>query len=158
MPDQFDENSFTTKFKQKAAAKGFNMSVDRSELPPNTPVIQDLLEAIAEALDEIFIKDESLAGTIKAKSLKLGPTGLQQDVAYKGATVKSDASTDPKFWTWMETLHNLIKGPPPTYIYPEPGNGAPNVFAIALKALLALKPKNLSAKITDGSSSVKVTT
>lgn len=153
MPDQFDENSFTTKFKQKAAAKGFNMSVDRSELPPNTPVIQDLLEAIAEALDEIFIKDESLAGTIKAKSLKLGPTGLQQDVAYKGATVKSDASTDPKFWTWMETLHSLLKVP-----YPEPGNGAPNVFAIALKALLALKPKNLSAKITDGSSSVKVTT
>lgn len=153
MSDQFGKSTFTTKFKQKAVAKGFNMSVDKSELPPNTPVIQDLLEAIAEALDEIFVKDETLAGTIKAKSLKLGPTGLQQDVAYKGATVKSDASTDPKFWTWMETFHSLLK-----ISYPEPGSGTPNVFAIALKALLAFKPKSLSAKITDGSSSVKVTT
>lgn len=153
MPDQFDKNTILGKFKQKAAAKGFDLNVKKADLPKNTPTILDLLTAIAEALDEIIVKDQTKSGTIKAKNLKLGPTGLQQPAAYKTAKVKSDFVTDPKFWTWMETFHSILQG-----VYPEPGNGSPDIFATTLKLLLSQKPSSITGKITDGSGSVKVTT
>jgi hypothetical protein len=53
----------------------------------------------------------------------------------------------------METFHSVLQG-----VYPEPGNGSPNVFATALKSLLAQKPTSITAKITQGSGKIKVTT
>jgi len=153
MPDQYDKSSFFNKFKQKAQAKGFELNPDKGKMSKNVPTLLDLLEAIAEALDEIIIKDQDKPGTIKAKNLKLGPTGLQQPAAYKEAKIKSDFTTDPKFWTWMESLHSILQG-----VYPEPGNGSPDVFATAMKILLSQKPSSLTGKITEGSSKVKVTT
>lgn len=153
MADQFDKSTIFAKFKEKAQAKGFNLSPDKSKMTKNVPVIQDLLEAIAEALAEILYKDESLPGTLKASSFKIGPSGLQKAVAYKDASVKADITTDSSFFTWMETLHSLLQA-----VYPEPGNGSPDVFAMTLKTLVGMKPSSLTAKITAGSGSVKVTT
>jgi len=153
MPDQFGKDTFLTKFKQKATAKGFDLNPDKSEMSKNVPVLLDLLEAIAEALDEIIFKDQDKPGTIKAKTLKIGPAGLRQPAAYKEAKVKSDFVTDPKFWTWMESFHGVLQG-----VYPEPGNGSPDVFATALKVLLSQKPSSITGKIIEGSKKVKVTT
>jgi len=153
MPDQFDKDTFLNKFKQKATSKGFDLNVNKDDLAKGTPTILDLLEAIAEALDEIIVKDQQKTGTIKAKSLKIGPAGLQQPAAYKEAKVKSDFVTDPKFWTWIESFHGILQG-----VYPEPGNGSPDVFATAMKLLLSQKPSSITGKIIEGSKSVKVTT
>ena len=153
MPDQFSKDTFLTKFKDKAAAKGFELNPDKDEMSKNVPVLLDLLEAIAEALDEIIFKDQDKTGTIKAKTLKIGPAGLQQPAAYKEAKVKSDFVTDAKFWTWMESFHSVLQG-----VYPEPGRGAPDVFATAMKVLLSQKPSSITGKIIEGSKKVKVTT
>jgi hypothetical protein len=153
MPDQFSKSTILTKFKQKAISKGFNLTPDTSEMSKGVPLLVDLLEIIAETIEEIIVTDQSLPGTIKASSLKIGPTGLQQPVAYKEATIKSDIVTDPKFWAWMEAFHAVLQG-----AYPEPGYGSPNVFATALKLLLSQKPSSITGKITKGSGSVKVTT
>jgi hypothetical protein len=153
MPDQFDKDSFLNKFKQKAQAKGFELKPDKSKMAKDVPTLLDLLDAIAEALDEIIVKDQDKPGTIKAKSLKIGPSGQQQPAAYKEAKVKSDATTDRKFWSWMEAFHAKLRG-----VYPEPGKGAPNVFANSMKSLLAKKPKSITGKIIEGSKKVKVTT
>ena len=153
MADQFAKKTFFDKFKNKARTKGFNLNIDKSKVPQNFPSTLDLLEIVAETLEEVLHKDQSLSGTIKAKDLKIGPSGMQQPVAYKTAKVKADATTDPKFFTWMETFHSLIQVP-----YPEPGFGAPNVFATALRALSAQKPTSITAKIIDGSKKVKITT
>lgn len=152
MADQFDKKIVFTKLKQKAITNGFNLTPNSAELPKGTVITTDLLEVIAETISEIFKDDQTLRGTIKASSLKLGPTGLQQAMAYKNAKVKFDATTDPKFFIWLETFHSLIQA-----VYPEPGFGAPNVFNTALKALLASKPTSITARITDGSSKVKIT-
>jgi hypothetical protein len=151
--DQFSKETFLSKFKQKATAKGFNLNPDKSEMSKNVPVMLDLLDAIAEGLDEIFFKDQDKSGTIKAKTLKIGPAGLQQPAAYKEAKVKSDFVTDPKFWTWMGSFHSVLQG-----IYPEPGNGAPDVFATAMKVLLSQKPSSITGKIIEGSKKIKITT
>jgi hypothetical protein len=153
MADQFQKDTFFNKFKEKASAKGFELFPNRSDMANGVPLMVDLLEAMSEALDDIFYNDQNLPGSIKASSLKLGPDGLQQPAAYKEATVKSDATTDPQFWAWMETFHGLLQA-----VYPEPGFGAPDTFALALKALLAQKPSSITAKITQGSGTVKVTT
>jgi hypothetical protein len=153
MPDNFDKSSFLNRFKQKARAKGFELEPDRSKMAKNIPTLLDLLDAIAEALDELIMKDEDKPGTVKAKNLKIGPSGLQQPAAYKEAAVRSDFATDPRFWTWMESLHAIIRG-----VYPEPGNGSPDVFATAMKVLLAQKPSSITGKIIEGSETVKITT
>lgn len=153
MADQFDKKTFLDKFKQKSRVKGFELNPDKSKLPKNFPTTLDLLEIVAETLAEVLYQDQNLSGTLKAKDFKIGPSGLQQPVAYKTATVKADATTDPKFFTWMETFHSVLQG-----VYPEPGNGSPNVFATALKSLLASKPTSITAKITQGSGKIKVTT
>jgi len=151
--DQFDKSSFLNKFKQKARAKGFELNPDKDKMAKNCPTILDLLDAIAEALDEIIVQDQDKPGTIRTKNLKLGPSGLQQPAAFKEAKVKSDYTTDPKFWTWMESFHAILRG-----VYPEPGNGSPDVFASAMKSLLAQKPSSITGKIIEGSSKVKITT
>jgi hypothetical protein len=87
-----------------------------------------------------------------ASNFKIGPSGQQKPAAYKDGTVKSDVTTDPKFWAWMETFHSLLQG-----IYPEPGNGSPDVFANTLKTLISLKPSSITAKIIDGSGSINIT-
>jgi hypothetical protein len=151
MADQFSKETIFNKFKDKARAKGFELNPDRSKMSKNIPIMIDLLEAIAEALSDILYKDENLPGTIKAQSLKIGPSGLQKATAYKDGSVKADMTTDPTFFTWIETFHSLLQA-----VYPEPGNGAPDVFAMALKSLTGLKPSSITAKITNGSGSVKV--
>lgn len=159
MGKQYDKNTFVAEFQQKVSAKGFVWKVQKGEgkgIANTTPTMLDLMEAIAEALSDI-LGAGNLPADLVAASFKIGPSGLQQPVATKappGATnVKADITTDPKFFTWVETLHSLLQAS-----YPEPGNGAPNVFATALKTLISLKPTEIKAKITDGSSKVKVTT
>jgi hypothetical protein len=152
MADQYSKSTIFGKFKEKAKAKGFDLSPDRSKMSKVCPTNQDLLEAIAEAMTDI-LNNGNLPGTLKASSLKIGPSGLQQPVAYKTATVKADIVSDSKFFTWMETLHGLLQA-----VYPEPGFGSPDTFAMALKTLLGMKPTSITAKITQGSGSVKVTT
>lgn len=153
MPDQFDKRTIFNKLKSKVQAKGFNLNVNRSDLPKGTATIEDLLEIIAESLSEALSQDQVKTGTIKAKDLKLGPTGLQLPMAYKNAKVKYDITTDPKFFAWLEAFHSLLQA-----VYPEAGYGAPNVFGTALKTLLALKPSSLTGRITEGSGKVKTTT
>lgn len=152
MADKFSKQEILNILKEKVSAKGFAINVDKNELSAGASTILDMLEVIAESLSEIFYADETLTGTIRAKSLKFGPMGLQLPMSYKGAEVEYSAVTDPKFFIWLEALHTLLKA-----AYPEPGYGAPDVFATAMKSLLALKPKSITGKIKDGSNSVKIT-
>jgi hypothetical protein len=152
MADQFAKQTILNKLKTKAQAKGFNLKPDTSKMSKNVPLLEDLLDLIAEALAEVLYQDQNLPGTIKANSLKIGPGGLQMPMAYKTGTIKCDATTDPKFFAWIETFHSILQG-----AYPEPGNGSPDIFATVMKALLPLKPTSLTGKITNGSGSVKVT-
>lgn len=153
MGDQFDKSTILNKLKAKVSAKGFDLNVDKGDLAKGTATILDLLDIIAETMADILFTDQQKDGTIKASDIKIGPDGLQQPHAYKEATVKYDATTDPKFFTWLESLHAILQG-----VYPEPGYGSPNVFLTALKTLLAQKPSSLTGKITQGSGKVKVTT
>lgn len=153
MPDQFDKRTILTKLQEKFQAKGFILEPDRSKLPAGTPTMGDMLDAMAEALAEIISTDELSKGTIKASEIKLGPSGLQQPAAFKTSDIKSDITSDPKFWAWMEIFKGLLQAS-----YPEPGMGAPNVFATALKALLAAWPSEMKGKVVSGSATVKVTT
>ena len=153
MPDQFSKGTILTKLQEKVSAKGFILEPDRSKLPDGTPTMGDLLEAIAEAFAELISTDEAVKGTIKASEIKLGPSGLQQPAAFKTSDIKSDITSDPKFWAWMQTFKGMLQAS-----YPEPGLGAPNVFATALKALLATWPSEMKGKVTSGSGTVKVTT
>ena len=150
MADQFSKTTILDKLKQKCVAKGFELNP--KELPKGCPSLIDTLNLFAEAIAEVIQQEQSLSGTIKAKDLKIGPSGMQQPAAYKTAKIKFDATTDPKFFTWMETLHSLIQIP-----WPQP-NGAPDTFATGLRALLAQKPTSLTGKIIDGSKKIKVTT
>jgi len=153
MADQFAKQTVLNKLKAKVQAKGFNLNPDKGDMAKGVTTILDLLDIIAETVADVFYTDQQKAGTIKASNLKIGPAGLQQPHAYKEAKVKFDATTDPKFFAWMETFHAILQG-----IYPEPGWGAPNVFGSAMKTLLSSKPSSLTGKIIEGSSKVKVTT
>jgi len=153
MPDQFDKSTILNKLKAKVQAKGFDLNPDKSKMAKGVPTILDMLDIIAESMADLIYSEQNKNGTFAASEMKIGPTGLQQPQAYKEATIKCDFTTDPKFFTWMETLHSLLRG-----VYPESGYGAPNTFAMALKTLLAQKPSSLTGKITKGSSKVKVTT
>lgn len=153
MADQFDKSTILNKLKAKVQAKGFNLNVDKGDLAKGTATILDLLDIIAETVADVFFTDQAKDGTIKANDVKLGPDGLQQPHSYKEAKVKYDATTDPKFFAWMEAFHAILQG-----VYPEPGYGSPNVFLTALKTLLAQKPSSLTGKIIEGSKKVKVTT
>jgi len=148
----YDKNNIFAVLQDKVSAKGFNLDPDKSKMAKNTPTTKDLLEAIAETLSEILSQDQSKEAVLEGSSFKIGPSGLQNPVSYKGATIKADMSTDPAFFTWFETLTGLLQA-----VYPEPGLGSPSVFATALKVLIGLKPTSLTGKITDGSGSVKVT-
>lgn len=152
MADQFDKETILAKFREKAQAKGFELHRDKSKMSNGYPAIEDLLDAVAEALADIF-HNEDEPGVLKAQNFKIGPSGIQKPAAYKDGAVKADIVSDPAFFTWIETFHGLLQG-----VYPEPGNGAPDVFAMALKSLLAQKPTSITAKIIDGTDKVKVTT
>lgn len=151
MADQFDARTILDKFQQKMSAAGFELNPNRNEMARDVVTIDDALEILAESLADLFSVDEDLTATIKAANVKIGPTGAQKPAAYKDGLVKADATTDPQFFAWMEALHTVIQG-----TYPEPGKGSPNVFATALKSILSLKPTSITAKIIDGSSSVKI--
>jgi hypothetical protein len=153
MADQFDKATILNKLKAKVQAKGFDLNPDKSKMSNNVPTILDMLDIIAESVADLVFVDQNKDGTITAKEVKIGPDGLQQPHAYKNAKIKFDATTDPKFFAWMEALHAVIRG-----VYPEPGSGAPDTFARALKVLLSKKPKSLTGKIIEGSKKVKVTT
>jgi hypothetical protein len=157
MPNQYSKDLFKATFSKYALQKGFKMPPEGdTDMPAGTPTMADLLEAIAEALQEIF-EQGALPAKLQAATFKIGPPGPQQPVATKampGTTnVKADMTTDPTFFGWIETFHSLLQAS-----YPEPGYGSPDVFATALKTLLAQKPTSINAKITDGSTKVKVTT
>jgi hypothetical protein len=159
MPGQYSKSTIFGTFQAKATAKGFNLAPPKGEgkgISNTTPTMNDLLEAIAEGVSDILTKGTNSASLV-ARDFKIGPPGLQQPVATKAIpgqnNVKADMTTDPTFFTWIETFHSLLQAS-----YPEPGNGSPNVFATALKSLLSLKPTSINAKITSGSGSIKVTT
>lgn len=159
MAKQYSKKTISDIFKQKAQAKGFQIRVTKGEgkgIANITPTLVDMIDAFAEGMEDILQSGDKSADLV-AKSFKIGPAGQQQPVATKAGpgqtNVVADMTTDPGFFTWMETLHSLLQAP-----YPEPGNGSPSVFAIALKALISLKPTSIKAKISEGSSKVKVTT
>lgn len=152
MADQFDANTIKEKLREKVAAIGFELNPDRSEMSRDVVTIDDMLDILGEALGDILYNDEDLTATIRASNIKLGPAGEQRNAGYKDALVKFDATTDPQFFTWVEALHTIIQGS-----YTEPGNGSPDVFAIAMKALLSNKPSSITGKIIQFSSTVKVT-
>ncbi len=116
----------------------------------NVPTILEILDAVAGAMSDI-LHDQDSTATLTAQNFKIGPSGLQKPAAYKDGTVKSDATTDPNFWAWMEAFHGFLDG-----VYPEPGNGSPDVFATALKSLVGQKPTSITAKIIDGSGSINI--
>lgn len=158
MPSQYSKSSIENAIKARVAAKGFNLNVKKGEgkgIASTTPTISDLISVIADSLSTVLTEEEGSAELV-AKDFKIGPPGLQQPVATKAppgeTNVVFDMTTDPNFFTWLETLHSLLQSS-----YPEPGYGAPDVFATALKSLLSLKPSSLKGKITSGSSKVKVT-
>ena len=153
MADQFSKKTILDKLRQKCRVKGFQLTAGPGDVPKNFPTLEDTLELLAEAIAEVLNIDQNLSATLKAKDFKIGPAGLQQPAAYKTAEVKFDATTDPKFFTWIEALHSVLQG-----VYPEPGYGSPDVFATALKSLLPLKPTNLNGRINKGSGKIKVTT
>lgn len=153
MADQFSKATILNKLKEKVSAKGFNLEPAKDDMAKGVPVLLDFLDLLAETISDVFYSDQDKAGTIKANKVKLGPAGLQMPSSYKEASIKYDITTDPKFFAWMETFHSILQG-----VYPEPGQGAPNVFNTALKVLLSQKPTSLTGKITEGSGTVKVTT
>lgn len=159
MAEQYSKDTIFGTFQDKAKPKGFKLDVKKGEgegIANTTPTLNDLLEAVAEGISDILTKGSNSANLV-AKDFKIGPSGQQQPVAVKATpgetNVEADMTTDTKFFTWIETFHSLLQAS-----YPEPGNGSPNVFAIALKSLLSQKPTSIKAKITSGSGSIKVTT
>jgi hypothetical protein len=152
MADRFSKNNILAILREKVQAKGFNLNPDKSKMSKVAVTIADLLDVLASSLSEILSQEEIRNATIKASSLKLGPSGLQNAIATKDMAVKFDITTDPQFFTWIETLHGILQA-----VYPEAGYGAPNTFAMALKTLIGAKPSSLTGKINEGSGSVKVT-
>ncbi len=152
MADQFSKQTILNKLKEKVSAKGFNLEPSKDDMSKGMPVLLDFLDLLAETISDVFYIDQSKSGTIKADKIKLGPDGLQQPGAFKESEIKYNITTDPAFFTWIETFHGILQG-----VYPEAGYGAPNTFNTALKTLLSQKPSSLTGKITEGSKKVKVT-
>jgi hypothetical protein len=158
MAKQYDKDTILNALKLRVAQKGFKLNVKKGDgegIHSTTPTTIDLLEGIAEATSDILTKGTNSAEII-ANDFSIGSPGIQQDVATVAfgaeTNVVFDMTTDPQFFTWIETFHSLLNA-----VYPEPGSGAPDVFATALKSLVGLKPTALNGKITKGSSKVKVT-
>lgn len=155
MAKQYDKSTILNALKLRVAQKGFNVNVDKSKTGPGVPMVQDLLEGIAEAVSDALTKGTN-TGVLRAKDFNIGPPGIQQPVATKAfvgeTNVVFDMVTDPQFFIWMETFHSLLNTS-----YPEPGYGAPDVFAMVLKVLIAMKPKAIKGKITSGTSKFNVT-
>jgi len=149
-PISFDKSTILAKLREKASAKGFNLNPDRGQMSKGVPTIVELLDSAAEAISDI-LHEQSTTGTMVANNFRIGPAGLQKPVAYKDGIVRSDATTDPKFWSWMEAFHAFLVS-----VYPEPGNGSPDVFNNTLKGLISQKPTSLTAKIITGSGSVRI--
>jgi len=151
MGQSFGNNNINSTLTDKVYADAFNVSPERDKMSKNVPTLVELVSVISEALSDL-IGAGNLTATIGTTGINIGPIGLQKPMSYKDATVTFDATTDPTFWSWMESFHALLQG-----VYPEPGDGSPNVFATALKALISQKPTSLTGKITTGSQNVKVT-
>lgn len=158
MASQYSKENILNILKEKVSAKGFVLDVEKGDkkgIAKTTPTLLDMLEALAEALEAQLEKGDKDASLV-ASDFKIGPSGQQMEVATKSqpgeVNVKFDATTDPKFFTWIETLHSLLQN-----TYPISGYGSPNSFAIALKTLLSNKPTSLTGKIIKGSSKIKVT-
>jgi hypothetical protein len=148
---QYDKNYILDKLKTKAQSKGFDINPDKSKMSKNVSTLLDMLDLFAETISEVLSQEEINPGTIKTSSLKIGPTGIQVPAAAKDMTVKFDITTDPTFFSWIEMFHGLLQA-----VYPLPGYGAPNTFAIALQSLLSMKPTSLTGKVVEGSGSVKI--
>ena len=158
MPKQYDKQTVFNTLKTKVTSKGINLQVQKggdNRIANTTPTAVDLLEGISEAISDVLTAGTNSA-EIVAKDFKIGPPGLQQPVATKAnppeTNVIADMTTDPKFFTWLETFHSLLQTP-----YPEPGNGSPSVLATALKTLVSIKPTELKGRIVSGSSKIKIT-
>lgn len=158
MPGQYSKTTIENAIRARVLAKGFNLNVQKGEgkgIANTTPTISDMISVIADSLSTILTQGTQSAKLV-AKDFAIGPPGLQQPVATQAIpgqnNVVFDMTTDPAFFTWIETMHSLLQAS-----YPEPGYGAPDVFATALKSLLSLKPSSLNGKITSGSSTIKVT-
>ena len=158
MAKQYDKETIFNALKLRVAQKGFQLNVQKggdNRIASSTPTLVDMLKGIAEATAEL-LNSGNLSAELIANDYKIGPPGLQQPVATvinpPQTNVIFDITTDPTFFTWLETFHSLLQAS-----YPEPGNGSPSVFATALKTLVSIKPTEIKARIDSGSSKVKVT-
>jgi hypothetical protein len=155
MANLYDKDTIFTKLKEKVSGKGFVLDPDKGKMSKETRYMQDLLEGIAEAISEILTGTGDKVAVLNGSEFKIGPSGMQNPAAYKDGTVKSDTTTDPAFFAFIEALYAVLQTP----VIPEVGNGAPSSFHTAMKAaLLAVKPSSITSKIIDGSSKVKITT
>jgi hypothetical protein len=150
MAQSFDTNNIDSLLTNHVSSDAFNVSPARDKMSQGVPTVVELVSLVSEALSEL-LEQGTLPATIVTQGLQIGPQGLQKPISYEDATVTFDATTDPKFWAWMEAFHNFID-----VVYLEPGNGSPNVFATAWKALIAQKPTSLTGKIVVGSQNVKI--
>lgn len=150
MAQSFDTDNINSLLTNHVSGDAFNVAPDRSKMSQGVPTIVELVSLVSEALSEL-LEQGTLPATIVTQGLQIGPQSLQKPMSYKDATVIFDATTDPKFWTWIETFHNFLD-----LIYPEPGYGAPNQFATAWKALISQKPTSLTGKIVVGTQNVKI--
>jgi hypothetical protein len=150
MAQSFSKDNIDSTLTNKVSADAFNTSPERDKMSKRVPTLVELVSVIAEALSEL-IGAGNLTATIGTTGIKIGPRGQQKPISYKDAIVTFDATTDPKFWSWLEAFHAFLQS-----IYPESGSGSPNVFATTLKSLIAQKPTSLTGKISTGSQDVKI--
>lgn len=150
MAQSFDADNINSKLTNHVSSSGFNTSPDRDKISQSVPTIVELVSVVAEAMSDLLERG-ALPATIVTQGLQVGPISLQKPMSYKDATVVFDATTDPIFWAWQEAFHSFLDA-----VYPEPGYGSPNVFATALKALIAQWPTSLTGKITVGTQNLKI--
>lgn len=148
----FSKEAILAVFAKKATAIGFNMNPDKSKMAQGVMTTADLMDIVSTSISELLSQEELRTATIRTTGIKIGPTGIQKPITNKDAQVKFDITTDPNFFAWLETFHGLLQA-----VYPEPGYGSPNVFATALKSLIAQKPTSLTGKIVEGTDKVKIT-
>ncbi len=152
MAQAYDKSNIDSILTQHSSSNKFNTSPDRSKLSKNVPTLVELVSVVAETFSELLSQEQIRTATINTQGIKIGPSGQQKPSAYKDGTVTFDATTDPKFFAWVEAFHAFLDG-----VYPEPGSGSPNVFATAWKGLVGQKPTSLTGKIVSGSQNVKIT-
>jgi hypothetical protein len=155
MANLYDKDTIFTKLKDKISGKGFVLDPDKGKMAKETRYMVDLLEGIAEAMSDILTGMGDKVAVLNGSEFKIGPSGQQNAAAFKDGQVKSDITTDPDFWAFVEAFYTVLNTP----TIPEPGNGSPSMFHTMMKAsMMSVKPSKIKSKIVEGSSKIKITT